>query len=99
MHWVVCEAVNAACALGVVDEERGDEEQTGIQSERFARFVAWADQYLHEAPGRWIHELGGDGAPSTTVWAGKADAYHLAQMLLLPRIALAPGFAAALANA
>lgn len=99
MHWVVCEAVNAAYALGVVDEERGDEEQTGIQSERFARFVAWADQYLHEAPGRWIHELGGDGAPSTTVWAGKADAYHLAQMLLLPRIPLAPGFAAALASA
>ncbi len=97
MHWVACEAVNAALALGKTLDEAGDEDGVALQSERFARYVAWADQYLHEGPGRWIHEVDEDGAPSTTVWGGKPDAYHVAQMLLLPRIGLAPGFAAALA--
>lgn len=98
MHWVMCEAVNAAYALGRVDEERGDEAGVALNSERFARYLAWADQYLHEAPGRWIHELDTKGEVSHSVWDGKPDAYHVAQMLILARIDLAPGFAAALAR-
>ena len=98
MHWALCEAVNAAYALGVVEEELGDEAQVAIQSERFARCVAWADQYLRESPGRWIHELDAEGVLSGTLWPGKPDAYHLAHMLLLPKIGLAPGFALALSQ-
>lgn len=97
MHWVACEAVNAVLALGRVCKELDDKEGVRTQSERFARYVAWADQYLHEAPGRWFHELNAEGRVSHTVWNGKPDAYHVAQMLLLPSIGLAPGFAAALA--
>lgn len=98
MHWVACEAVNAAYALGSVEDELGREDAVARNSERFARFLAWADEHLHEAPGRWIHELDEKGEPSTSVWAGKPDAYHVAQMLILPRIGLHPGFAAALAR-
>lgn len=98
MHWVAAEAVNASLALGRACEELGDRVGVDACSERFARFVAWADQYLHEGPGRWIHEVRPDGEPGGRVWPGKPDAYHIAQMLLLPRIGLAPGFAAALAR-
>ena len=98
MHWVVCEAVNATLALGKVSEELGNDDDVMVQSERFARYVAWADQVIHAGPGRWIHEVDADGHESETVWAGKADAYHVGQMLLLPRIGLYPGFAATLAQ-
>lgn len=96
MHWVGAEAANAALVLGRVLEEEGDEAGVEACSERYARFLSWMDQYAHEAPGRWIHEVDEAGQAGGAVWPGKPDAYHIAQMLTLPRIGVHPGFAAAL---
>ena len=99
MHWAGAEAVNAALILGRVLEEEGDEAGVEACSERFSRYVSWMDQYAHEGPGRWIHEINERGEPGCSVWPGKPDAYHIAQMLTLPRIGVHPGFAAALKQA
>ena len=40
--------------------------------------------FLDPAVGSWHHELTPEGAVGSGTWAGKPDAYHLAQMLLLP---------------
>ena len=78
MHWVLCEAVAAAAVLGEVTGER-----------RFDRYRAdWADlgdrRFLDAAAGSWHHELTADGRVASGTWAGKPDAYHLVQMLLIP---------------
>jgi mannose/cellobiose epimerase-like protein (N-acyl-D-glucosamine 2-epimerase family) len=78
MHWVLCEAVAAAAVLGAVTGEP-----------RFDRLRAeWADlgdrRFLDPAVGSWHHELTPEGEVATSTWAGKPDAYHLAQMLLIP---------------
>ena len=78
MHWVLCEAVAAAAVLGAVTGEP-----------RFERLRAeWADLgdrlFLDPAVGSWHHELTPDGQVATDTWAGKPDAYHLSQMLLIP---------------
>ena len=96
MHWVLCEAVNSACVLGRVHEEAGDDARVAELSSLYAQWVDWADRYLREATGRWIHEVDASGAESGTTWEGKADAYHVAQMLLLPQVGNTPCFALAL---
>jgi mannose/cellobiose epimerase-like protein (N-acyl-D-glucosamine 2-epimerase family) len=78
MHWVLCEAVAAAAVMGAVT---GDG--------RFDRLRAdWTDlgdrRFLDPAVGSWHHELTPDGQVATGTWVGKPDAYHLAQMLLIP---------------
>ncbi len=40
-----------------------------------------------------------DGAPAEGTWAGKPDVYHALQATLVPRLPLAPTFAAALSEA
>lgn len=96
MHWVLCEAVNSACVLGRVHEEAGDASRVAELSTLYAQWVDWADRYLREATGRWIHEVDASGVESGTTWEGKADAYHVAQMLLLPQVGNTPCFALAL---
>lgn len=78
MHWVVTEAVAAAA---VRDSLHGDPRSAELQQR-------WADLgdrlFLDPAVGSWHHELTPEGAVGSGTWAGKPDAYHLAQMLLLP---------------
>ncbi|QWW20741.1 AGE family epimerase/isomerase [Schaalia sp. 19OD2882] len=101
MHWVLCEAVNAALTLGRTLEEQGDryEDWVSATANRYARWLAWADRHLREAPGRWHHELDPQGRVGTTTWSGKPDAYHVAQMLLLPGLPEAASVAGAQARA
>ncbi|WP_034285398.1 AGE family epimerase/isomerase [Schaalia suimastitidis] len=95
MHWVACEAVAAAVTLGREYMREGQSENVDVVSDHFATWVAWMDQYLREAPGRWIHEVDEGGQASSTTWAGKPDAYHVAQMLLMPLLPSAASFAEA----
>lgn len=97
MHWVLCEGIGAAVVLGrVLGEEGGNDEEIATLSEDFATWVAYADAHLREAPGRWYHELTPENMPGTRTWPGKPDAYHVAQMLLLPRLPVTPTFATAI---
>jgi mannose/cellobiose epimerase-like protein (N-acyl-D-glucosamine 2-epimerase family) len=78
MHWVLCEAVAAATVRYAVT---GDPRALTSQQR-------WAELgerlFLDPATGCWHHELTPEGAVGSGTWAGKPDAYHLVQMLLLP---------------
>ncbi|MFQ1002089.1 AGE family epimerase/isomerase [Modestobacter sp. SSW1-42] len=90
MHWVVCEAVAAAAVRYAVT---GDPRAATLQR-------TWQELgdrlFLDPATGSWHHELTPEGAPSSATWVGKPDAYHLAQMLLLPGLPVRGSLAAAL---
>jgi mannose/cellobiose epimerase-like protein (N-acyl-D-glucosamine 2-epimerase family) len=78
MHWVVTEAVAAAAVRYAVT---GDPRAATLQH----RWEELGDRlFLDPAVGSWHHELTPEGAVSSGTWAGKPDAYHLVQMLLLP---------------
>ncbi len=78
MHWVLCEAVAAAMVLAEVTGE-------AHYRELAARWRAHGeDRFADPATGSWHHELTPEGAVATGTWEGQPDAYHLAQMLLLP---------------
>ncbi len=90
MHWVLCEAVAAAEVLAAVTGE-----------ERFADLAAawWAhgeQRFADPATGSWHHELTPSGEVATGTWSGQPDAYHLAQVLLLPGRPVRGSVAAAL---
>jgi mannose/cellobiose epimerase-like protein (N-acyl-D-glucosamine 2-epimerase family) len=92
MHWVVAEALAAAATLHRV---------TGADryAAAYARSWAYATRYLIDRDGgSWWHELDPANRPAATVWPGKPDAYHVVQAMLLPRLPVAPGPAAALAR-
>ncbi|WP_265445501.1 AGE family epimerase/isomerase [Flexivirga meconopsidis] len=94
MHWVLCEAVGAAYALGIATgEQRWDDAVT--------QWWDYADRYLidHEK-GSWHHELDARNAPAHDTWVGKPDVYHAFQACLLvgDQLPLAPSFATALAT-
>ena len=77
MHWVVCEAVAAAAVRYAVT---GDPRAATLQH----RWEELGDRlFLDPAVGSWHHELTPEGAVGSGTWAGKPDAYHLVQMLLL----------------
>lgn len=105
MHWVVAEAIAAATTLlNVLEEEEGT--LPGYVDNQFVRqrlvsdLGTWWDYYVDnylEAPGQWIHELDRANKKAMGTWPGKPDAYHVAQMLLLPSLNSSPTFAAALA--
>lgn len=92
MHWVLAEALGAAATLWLVTgEDRYDD--------WYARFWAWAVDHLIDLDrGSWWHELDPAGRPAATVWAGKPDAYHIVQALLIPRLPVTPTIATALAR-
>jgi len=78
MHWVLCEAVAAAAVRYAVT---GDPRTATLQQ----RWAAYGERAFGDPEvGSWHHELTPDGAVGSGTWAGKPDAYHLAQMLLLP---------------
>ncbi|MCZ2838131.1 AGE family epimerase/isomerase [Modestobacter sp. VKM Ac-2985] len=78
MHWVLSEAVAAAAVRHAV---HGDPRTSSLRH----RWEELGDRlFLDPAVGSWHHELTPEGAVASGTWAGKPDAYHLAQMLLLP---------------
>lgn len=94
MHWVVCEAIGAAYALGLA---------TGEQ--RWGQAVTdwWQyaqDHLVDREHGSWHHELDRLNRPAAETWVGKPDVYHALQACLLigEKLPLAPSFAAALAQ-
>lgn len=102
MHWVACEAIGAVTTLASALEGKGgfapapnaksEAEALRANAEEWWRYCK---EYLIEERGRWWHELDENNQPSTVTWPGKPDAYHVAQMLLLPDLPLAPTFALA----
>ena len=89
MHWVLAEGLAAAAALNRATGEPGYLEQ-------LASWWQYAEHWLVDPRGGWRHELDPQNRPAATVWPGKPDAYHAVQALLVPRLPLAPGMAAAL---
>lgn len=102
MHWVLCEAVAANVVLSralASGDYPGAAELRNTLQEQLEEWGEYAGKYLEEAPGRWHHELDGSNDVAAETWPGKPDAYHLAQMLLLPLLPVSPAFAAALKEA
>lgn len=96
MHWVACEAIAQATALAATLTESGDEEGAARARGRADQWWKYARDAFIEAPGQWTHELNEQNQRSGGTWSGKPDVYHAAQMTLLPRLPVAPAFAAAL---
>jgi sulfoquinovose isomerase len=90
MHWVLTEALAAAAALHQVTGEATYAEDT----RRWWRFAA--EYFIDLERGSWRSELGADLRPAAGTWHGKPDVYHALQATLVPRLPLAPMFAAAL---
>ncbi|MFI8981343.1 D-mannose isomerase [Ectopseudomonas khazarica] len=91
LHWVHAEAVAAAAALL---------QRTGetLYEQWYRQFWAFIDaHFIDLRGGSWHHELDSDNRPAASIWPGKPDLYHAYQALLLPRLALAPSLATALA--
>ncbi|GAB4080880.1 AGE family epimerase/isomerase [Modestobacter muralis] len=90
MHWVLCEAVAAAAVRYAVT---GDPRAATLQR-------TWTDLgdrlFLDPSTGSWHHELTPTGEVGSGTWVGQPDAYHLAQMLLLPGLPVRGSLAAAL---
>ncbi|WP_426563744.1 AGE family epimerase/isomerase [Angustibacter sp. McL0619] len=89
MHWVVAEGMAAAAAL-----HRGTGDPAYL--DQLAQWWQYTDRHLLDLEGGWRHELDPANRPAATVWPGKPDAYHAVQAMLVPRLPLAPGMAAAL---
>ena len=91
LHWVHAEAVAAAAAL----LQRTGE---GLYEQWYRRFWEFiAGHFIDLQGGSWHHELDRHNQPAASIWTGKPDLYHAYQALLLPRLALAPSLATALA--
>ena len=82
LHWVLCEAIGAAAALGEVTGEQ-------LYAQWQATWWAFARTYfIDERGGSWWHQLDPTNRPARSVWPGKPDAYHAVQATLLPRFPL-----------
>lgn len=90
LHWVLTEALGAAAALYQVTGEPAYAEDHG----RWWDFAA--AHFIDLNRGSWHAELDPNLRPSTGTWQGKPDVYHALQATLVPRLPLAPMFAAAL---
>lgn len=86
MHWVAIEAVLTANALA---RQTGDDRY----AEWERRLWAGVEPFVDHEHGSWHHELDASGSVSSTVWAGKPDAYHAVQGMLLPDLPLTPSVA------
>ncbi|MDU0967966.1 MAG: AGE family epimerase/isomerase [Actinomycetaceae bacterium] len=104
MHWVVCEAVNAAHVARLALAELADAGMTfpeGVPDAPLAlegKEEAWwqyAQRYLIAAPGRWLEELDRENHLSERTWTGMPEIYHAYQSLVLPDGDYAVGFAKA----
>jgi mannose/cellobiose epimerase-like protein (N-acyl-D-glucosamine 2-epimerase family) len=90
MHWVLTEALGAAAALHQVTGEASYAED----HRRWWRFAE--AHFIDRERGSWRAELGPNLRPAAGIWSGKPDVYHALQATLVPRLPLAPMFAAAL---
>jgi sulfoquinovose isomerase len=90
MHWVLTEALGAAAALHQTTGEAAYAED----HQHWWRFAE--AHFIDRERGSWRSELGPDLRPATGTWQGKPDVYHALQATLVPRLPLAPMFAAAL---
>lgn len=99
MHWVLCEAIGAVVTFIKAMQGSDGFEGNGADAKALENWIEqwweYAEEKLIEAPGRWWHELDENNEVSTNTWPGKPDVYHVAQMLLLPDLPLAPTFALA----
>ncbi|PYY92467.1 sugar isomerase [Pseudomonas sp. TKO26] len=93
LHWTHAEASAAASAL----LKRTGQEQYEVWYRRFWEFCE--AHFIDRQQGSWHHELGRDNCPAGEIWGGKPDLYHAWQAVLIPRLALAPSMASALAQA
>lgn len=91
IRWVITEAIGGAYALFVAT---GDPEY-----ERWYQMF-WdysRARMMDYENGSWWQELDVDSNPSSEVWDGKPDIYHLMHAVLVPRLPLRPALAPALA--
>lgn len=91
MHWVAAEAIAAAAVLW-------RKTKADVYAQQYQQWWDFVGEH-HRDPvgGSWWHELGPDNAVSRTVWAGKADIYHVVQATLIPRLPVSPALSASLA--
>lgn len=89
MHWVVTEAIGAAAALWRATGEQ-------VYADRYAQWWDYAQVFLIDETGSWIHQLDTSNEPADSVWPGKPDIYHAIQASLIPRLPLWPALASAL---
>ena len=90
LHWPLAEAIGAACYLHAATGEPG-------YAGWYATFWEVAERcFADRQGGSWWHELGPDGQPGCTIWAGKSDLYHVLNALLSSLLPPGPVFAAGL---
>lgn len=83
MHWVAAEAISAAAALAAATGEPTYEAW-------YRKWWDYAQRYLIQPDGSWVHELDPHNVPAATVWPGRPDLYHSVHAVLLQRLPLAP---------
>ena len=98
MHWVLCEAIGQATVLAATLREQKRDDEAAEAEQRAADWWRFAQEVFVERPGQWTHELDAHNQKAGGTWAGKPDVYHAAQAALLPRLPVAPAFAAALSR-
>jgi len=92
IRWVLIEAIGGAYALYLA---------TGDQQYEDWYIKFWdnaRNHFMDYEGGSWWQEISPDGVPSSDVWDGKPDIYHLMHCLVVPRLPLYPAMAVALAD-
>ncbi|RWR06864.1 AGE family epimerase/isomerase [Paenirhodobacter populi] len=86
LWWPCAEAINAAWAL---DQVAPDPFWRGW----YGRVWSFVDRnMIDHRHGGWFPEIGPDGEPKTTVFAGKPDIYHALQACLIPAGVMGPAY-------
>lgn len=77
MHWVCCEAIAAAGTWATLGDSAA--------ATHLGQWRAYAEAYLVDTiRGSWNHELDERNRPTSGVFVGKPDAYHVLQALIVP---------------
>lgn len=85
MHWVVCEALNAAHTIkSFAQEFESIAVDVDLLDNQLQMLWEYAAEFLILSPGRWIEELDKENKLSTTVWTGMPEIYHAYQTLVYP---------------
>ncbi|MEL6683857.1 MAG: AGE family epimerase/isomerase [Pseudomonadota bacterium] len=76
--WPVTEAINAFAALILLEKNPEDEA-------RYRQLWQFADRvFIDHRHGGWFPAIDDDGAPTSSIFAGKPDIYHALQACLFP---------------
>ncbi len=90
MHWVVTEAIGAAAVLALCTDDTAEAAEAADWADWEKRWWEYARTFLIDTEGgSWHHQLDENNVPSSTVWAGKPDVYHIYQATILTRAPLA----------